>query len=146
MTTMTLFQNVKHTGMAIPYVFYVFPSNSWDLFATQNMYHKDHGLIGVKQGGHGTGKTGNLVITFSRQGKHREFSYNTGKIWTTQGIFQISLKNEVFYSKLPFYRLMYPSFFSSLSSLAIFPQTFVILMLTLHISVQFIVGHVKLNM
>ena len=30
------------------------------------------------QGGHGTGKTGNLVITFSRQGKHREFSYNTG--------------------------------------------------------------------
>ena len=57
------------------------------------------------QGGHGTGKTGNLAVTgwpqhretgnlavnFSRQGKHREFSKfnflqrencgNTGKIW-----------------------------------------------------------------
>ena len=26
------------------------------------------------QGGHSTGKTGNLAINFSRQGKHREFS------------------------------------------------------------------------
>ena len=42
------------------------------------------------QGGHGTGKTGNLTVNFSRQGKHREFSKlnflhrencaNTGKI------------------------------------------------------------------
>ena len=42
------------------------------------------------QGGHGTGKTGNLAVNFSRQGKHREFSKfnflhrencgNTGKI------------------------------------------------------------------
>ena len=32
------------------------------------------------QGGHGTGKTGNLVLTFSRQGKHREFCFGTGKI------------------------------------------------------------------
>ena len=42
------------------------------------------------QGGHGTGKTGNLAVNFSRQGKHREFikfNYlhrencaNTGKI------------------------------------------------------------------
>ena len=38
----------------------------------------------ILQGGHSTGKTGNLVITFSRQGKHREFRYNTVKIWTTQ--------------------------------------------------------------
>ena len=37
------------------------------------------------QGGHGTGKTGNLVLTFSRQGKHREFCYNTGKVFETQG-------------------------------------------------------------
>ena len=40
------------------------------------------------QGGHGTGKTGktgNLVLTFSRQGKHREFCFNTGKIFETQG-------------------------------------------------------------
>ena len=42
------------------------------------------------QGGHGTGKTGNLAVNFARQGKHREFSKfiflhrengaNTGKI------------------------------------------------------------------
>ena len=42
------------------------------------------------QGGHGTGKTGNLAVNFPRQGKHREFSKfnflhrencgNTGKI------------------------------------------------------------------
>ena len=30
------------------------------------------------QGGHGTG---NLILDFSRQGKHREFSCNTGKIF-----------------------------------------------------------------
>ena len=29
---------------------------------------------GLLQGGHGTGKTGNLAVNFSRQGKHREFS------------------------------------------------------------------------
>ena len=44
----------------------------------------------TNQGGHGTGKTGNLAVNFSRQGKHREFSKfnflhrencsNTGKI------------------------------------------------------------------
>ena len=44
----------------------------------------------LHQGGHGTGKTGNLAVNFSRQGKHREFSKfnflhrencgNTGKI------------------------------------------------------------------
>ena len=37
------------------------------------------------QGGHGTGKTGNLVLTFSRQGKHGEFCCNTEKIFETQG-------------------------------------------------------------
>ena len=40
------------------------------------------------QGGHGTGKTGktgNLVLTFSRQGKHREFCFDTGKNFETQG-------------------------------------------------------------
>ena len=37
------------------------------------------------QGGHGTGKTGNLVLTFSRQGKHREFHSDTGKNLLTQG-------------------------------------------------------------
>ena len=38
-----------------------------------------------QQGGHGTGKTGNLVLTFSRQGKHREFCFDTGKNSETQG-------------------------------------------------------------
>ena len=37
------------------------------------------------QGGHGTGKTGNLVLTFSRQGKHREFCFDTGKNSEIQG-------------------------------------------------------------
>ena len=37
------------------------------------------------QGGHGTGKTGYLVLTFSRQGKHREFCSDTGKNFETQG-------------------------------------------------------------
>ena len=37
------------------------------------------------QGGHGKGKTGNLVLTFSRQGKHREFCFDTGKNSETQG-------------------------------------------------------------
>ena len=37
------------------------------------------------QGGHDTGKTGNLVLTFSRQGKHREFCCDTGKKLETQG-------------------------------------------------------------
>ena len=39
----------------------------------------------ILQGGHGTGKTGNLVLTFSRQGKHREFCFDTGKNFETQG-------------------------------------------------------------
>ena len=39
------------------------------------------------QGGHGKGKTGNLVLTFSRQGKHREFCSDTGKNLLTQKIF-----------------------------------------------------------
>ena len=42
-------------------------------------------LQSYSQGGHGTGKTGNLVLTFSRQGKHRKFCCNTGKIFETQG-------------------------------------------------------------
>ena len=33
-------------------------------------------VFSVSQGGHGIGKTGNLVLTFSRQGKHREFCCN----------------------------------------------------------------------
>ena len=43
------------------------------------------GRLLVEQGGHGTGKTGNLVLTFSRQWKHREFCSDTGKKFLTQG-------------------------------------------------------------
>ena len=73
------------------------------------------------QDGYGTGKTGNLVITFSRQGKHREFRYSTGKIWTTWN-FPNFPKNQVFYSKLPFHQLMYPYFFLALLCLTSFHQ------------------------
>ena len=47
-------------------------------------------LIMYVQGGHGIGKTGNLAVNFSRQGKHREFSkfiFYTGKMVPTQGKF-----------------------------------------------------------
>ena len=53
------------------------------------------------QGGHGTGKTGNLAANFSRQGKHREFSKfiflhrengaNTGKILKILNLLKILL-------------------------------------------------------
>ena len=42
-------------------------------------------IVKAIQGGHGTGKTGNLVLTFSRQGKHREFCFDIGKNSETQG-------------------------------------------------------------
>ena len=37
-----------------------------------------HRVKCVKQGSHSTGKTGNMLISNSRQGKHREFE-NSGK-------------------------------------------------------------------
>ena len=36
-------------------------------------------------GGHDTGKTGKLVLTFYRQEKHKEFCCNTGRILETLG-------------------------------------------------------------
>ena len=55
----------------------------------------------VIQGGHSTGKTGNLAVNFSRQGKHREFSQfnflhrencgNTGKILKIENFLKILL-------------------------------------------------------
>ena len=60
--------------------FFFFPTMvffSWksvfSAFFHQNVFFF---LMAVKfiQGGHGTGKTGNLAVNFSRQGKHREFS------------------------------------------------------------------------
>ena len=50
------------------------------------MVHSGQAKVNTKlQGGHGTGKTGTLVLTFSRQGKHREFCFDTGKNFETQG-------------------------------------------------------------
>ena len=40
--------------------------------------------MNASQGGHGTGKTGNLVLTFSLR-EHREFCSDTGKDLLTQG-------------------------------------------------------------
>ena len=48
-------------------------------------------IVTPMQGGHGTGKTGNLVINFSRQGKHM------GNLGTTQGKFE----NHREFSKFP---------------------------------------------
>ena len=82
------------------------------------------------QGGHGTGKTGNLVLTFSRQGKHREFCCNTGKIFETQG------KYLWLYLSLP--KACFPShifnFFSlaSLDILSSFRSLFLILFLLVY--------------
>ena len=59
-------------------------------FIFRNKLHKQQftkckTLAEYSQGGHGTGKTGNLVLTFSTQGKHREFGSDTGKNLLTQG-------------------------------------------------------------
>ena len=90
------------------------------------------------QGGHGTGKTGNLVIDFSRQGiqvQHRENLNNIGN-------FANSLKIKYFIANCPVIDWCTPCF----SSLAIIPQTFIMFMLVPHIHVRFLVWHVKLNM
>ena len=60
----------------------------WDGLCTG--IFRDGSVPFLSQGGHGTGKTENLAVNFSRQGKHREFSKfnflhrencaNTGKI------------------------------------------------------------------
>ena len=44
-------------------------------YCTQIQLRTEHRIhLVIVQGGHGTGKTGNLAVNFSRQGKHREFS------------------------------------------------------------------------
>ena len=58
------------------------------------------------QGGHDTGKTGNLVLTFSRQGKHREFCSETGKNLLTQGKYldcDYSYKKYVYFFNFQFF-------------------------------------------
>ena len=45
-----------------------------------------------RQGGQDTGKTLNSVLTFSRQGKNREFCFDTGKNFETQGKMTVIIK------------------------------------------------------
>ena len=47
----------------------------------------------LNQGCHGTGKTGNLNVHFSRQGKHREFAKKYLKYSFTQGIYHQHREN-----------------------------------------------------
>ena len=72
-----------HIGSEVTCYFYFSIYDSKEQFAEEEItFHN--------QGGHGTEKTGNLAVNFSRQGKHREFSKfyflhrencgNTGKI------------------------------------------------------------------
>ena len=61
----------------------VFTSDYCDHVRKANTVTTVNKLVIGKQGGHGTGKTGktgNLVLTFSRQGKHRNFALTQGKI------------------------------------------------------------------
>ena len=78
--------NVKSVMLFIIFVFGSGPSEvccHWPRWPTrfQNLTQWSY----PSQGGHGTGKTGNLVLTFSRQGKRREFYFDTGKNFETQG-------------------------------------------------------------
>ena len=50
-------------------------------------------IMPQKQGCHGTGKTGNLKVHFSRQGKHREFAKKYLKYVVTQGIYHQHREN-----------------------------------------------------
>ena len=66
------------------------PTSDAGAFTYNNVCKNEKIVFSFGQGGHGTGKTGNLAVNFSRQGKHREFSKfnflhrencgNTGKI------------------------------------------------------------------
>ena len=62
-----------------------------DLLSEVNNSFSPQKFRKANQGGHGTGKTGNLAVNFSRQEKHREFSkfFYTGKMVPTQGKFRI---------------------------------------------------------
>ena len=51
----------------------------------QECFSVETGTFIIGQSGHSTGKTGNLVLTFSRQGKHKEFCCDTGENFETQG-------------------------------------------------------------
>ena len=57
---------------------FVFPLRevSWAI-----LFIISHVQFFLVQVGNGTGKTGNFVLTFSRQGQHREFCCNTGKFF-----------------------------------------------------------------
>ena len=57
---------------------------------TVNLLYQNAKLVNYMQGGHGTGKTGNLAVNFSRQGNIRNLVnliFYTAKIVPTQGKF-----------------------------------------------------------
>ena len=101
-------------------------------------------LQSVHQSGHGTGKTGNLVINFPDRENTGNLGTTQGKFVTTHGIFQTSLKFKYFIVNCPFIDYC-TQFFSSPTLLSIFPQTLIRFMLFPHIYVRFLVWHVKLN-
>ena len=70
--------------MGCRYSFLAFAAN-FEVIPLLLLFRGDQRSFTLVQGGHGTGKTGNLVLTFSRQGKHREFCFGTGKNFETQG-------------------------------------------------------------
>ena len=60
----------------------IYTNKSLFKYVTSVVLYKYTGINTLEQGGHGTG---NLVLTFSRQGKHGEFCSDTGKNLLTQG-------------------------------------------------------------
>ena len=77
----------------------------------------------MKQGGHGTGKTGNLVLTFCRQGKHREFCSGTGKNLLTQGKYldcDINIKSMLIFLNFKFFSLALLSIIFNFKVLCVF--------------------------
>ena len=93
----------------------------------------------VRQGGHDTGKTGYLVLTFSRQGKHREFCCKTGKIFEIQGkyflLYSLVQKKSMFSSHI--FNIFGHDIISSFKSLSYILSYTVLLCFFYHISYKY---------
>ena len=117
------------------YPFFLCESKIWQQFwricAPQKRRHKN-GVTYMDRVATAQGKQGIWLSLFP----DRE---NTENLGTTQGIFQISLKMEVFYSKLPFHQLMYPNFFLASLCLASFYKLSSFSCFLPHMFVQFLV-------
>ena len=81
---------------AVPYICSLSMSHS--VLSSMNMTLNSGSVV---QGCHGTGKTGNLKVHFSRHGKHREFAKKilkicsyTGNLPPTQGKFECLKKKK----------------------------------------------------